>query len=82
MDSSKKYENEAEKLEYKIESLDSSDIVYVTKIGPKASSMVKLAGTFPMRSSKEDEKIEDVLQSLQKLMKENPPLWLKKILLK
>jgi nitrogen fixation protein NifX len=82
VDSSKKYEQEVDKLEYKIESIDASDILYVTKIGPKAANMVKLAGTYPMKSSSEDEKIEDVLVSLQKLMKNSPPLWLKRILLK
>ncbi|WP_229860165.1 NifB/NifX family molybdenum-iron cluster-binding protein [Candidatus Sulfurimonas baltica] len=82
VDSSLKYEQESDKLEYKIMCIDGSDIVYVAKIGPKAASMVKLAGTFPLRSSQEDEKIEEVLKSIQKLMKENPPLWLKRILLK
>jgi nitrogen fixation protein NifX len=82
VDSSKVYEAEVDKLEYKIECIDSSDILYVTKIGPKAASMVKIAGTYPLKSSSEDEKIEDVLKSLQKLMKNSPPLWLKRILLK
>jgi hypothetical protein len=54
----------------------------VTKIGPKAANMVKYAGTFPMKSSSEDEKILDVIKSIQKLMSDNPPLWLKRILLK
>jgi len=82
VDSSKKYEAEVDKLEYKIDCISGSDIIYVTKIGPKAANMVKLAGVYPMKSAKEDEKIEDVLNSLQKLMSENPPLWLKRILLK
>lgn len=82
IDSSKKYEEEVDKLEYKIECISGSDIVYVTQIGPKAANMVKLAGVYPMRSSNEEEKIEDVLKSLQKLMLDNPPLWLKRILLK
>ncbi len=43
--------------------------------------MVKYAGTYPMKASSEDEKIEDVLKSMQKLIS-NPPLWLKRILLK
>ncbi|WP_373072998.1 NifB/NifX family molybdenum-iron cluster-binding protein [Sulfurimonas sp.] len=81
VDSSQKHEAEVDKLEYKIESIDNSDIVYVTQIGPKAANMVKYAGTYPMKASNEDEKIEDVLKSMQKLM-DNPPLWLKRILLK
>jgi nitrogen fixation protein NifX len=81
VDSSQKYEAEVDKLEYKIECIDGSDILYVTMIGPKAANMVKYAGTYPMKASSEDEKIEDVLKSMQKLMG-NPPLWLKRILLK
>jgi nitrogen fixation protein NifX len=81
VDSSVKHEAEVDKLEYKIECIDNSDIVYVTQIGPKAANMVKYAGTYPMKASSEDEKIEDVLKSIQKMI-ENPPLWLKRILLK
>jgi len=81
VDSSQKHENELDKLEYKIDSIEGCDIVYVTQIGPKAANMVKISGIYPMKSSKEDEKIEDVIISMQKLIS-NPPLWLKRILLK
>jgi nitrogen fixation protein NifX len=82
VDSSLKFNDEREKLEYKISCLEDSDIVYVSQIGPKASAMVQSANIYPMRSSHEGEKIEDVIGSLQKLMKENPPLWLKRIMMK
>ncbi|MEA2028900.1 MAG: NifB/NifX family molybdenum-iron cluster-binding protein [Campylobacterota bacterium] len=82
VDSSQKYEDEVDKLTYKIESLDNSDIVYVTQIGPKASNMVKLAGVYPLKASSEEEKIEGVIASLQKLMSSNAPLWLKRIMVK
>lgn len=82
IDSSLKFDNEVEKLEYKISSLEDSDIVYVLQIGPKAAAMVQSTGIYPMKSSHEGEKIEDVIRSLQKLMKDNPPLWLKRIILK
>jgi len=82
VDSSQKYEDEVDKLTYKIESLDGSDIVYVTQIGPKASNMVKLAGVYPLKASSEEEKIEEVIASLQKLMRGNAPLWLKRIMMK
>jgi len=81
-DSSFKFEEEVDKLEYKINCLEDSDIVYVAQIGPKAANMVKSAGIYPMKSSSENEKIEDVLLSLKKLIKNNPPLWLQRILLK
>ena len=57
-------------------------MVYVTQIGPKAANMVKYSGIYPMKASREDERIEDVLVSIQKIMNGNPPLWLKRILLK
>ncbi len=82
VDSSIKFEEEVDKLEYKINCLEDSDIVYVAQIGPKAANMVKSAGIYPMKSSTENEKIEDVLFSLKKLIKNNPPLWLQRILLK
>jgi len=84
IDSSLKFEDETDKLEYKISSLLDSDIVYVLQIGPKASHMVKSAGIYPMKSSSDNgnEKIEDVIRLLQKLIKNNPPLWLQRILLK
>jgi len=90
VDSSLKFENEVEKLEYKISCLEDSDIVYVSQIGPKAANMVKQCGIYPIKSSNDDgatsqaggQKIDNVIISIQKLMKNNPPLWLKRILMK
>ena len=82
VDSSLKFDDEVDKLEYKINCLEDSDIVYVSQIGPKAANMVQKCGIYPMKSSHEAEKIEDVIQSLQKMMQGNAPLWLKRILLK
>ncbi|MDD2699508.1 MAG: NifB/NifX family molybdenum-iron cluster-binding protein [Arcobacteraceae bacterium] len=82
IDSSLKFDEEVDKLEYKINCLEDSDIVYVTQIGPKAANMVKSTGIYPMKSSTENEKIEDVLIALKKLINNNPPLWLQRILLK
>lgn len=82
LDSSLKFDNEIEKLEYKISCLEDSDIVYVSQIGPKAATMVQSQGIYPMKSSNESEKIEDVIASLQKMMTSGAPLWLKRILLK
>lgn len=82
IDSSLKFDNEIEKLEYKISCLEDSDIVYVSQIGPKASTMVQSCGIYPMKSSHEGEKIEDVIASIQKMMNLNTPLWLKRILMK
>lgn len=82
IDSSQKFDDEVDKLVYKISCLDDSDIVCVSQIGPKAANMVQKVGVYPMRSSSEREKIADVISSIQKMMKSNTPLWLKRILLK
>ncbi|MEJ2414262.1 MAG: NifB/NifX family molybdenum-iron cluster-binding protein [Sulfurimonas sp.] len=82
IDSSKKYEAEVDKLEYKIDCVSEADIIYVTQIGPKAANMVKIAGIYPMKAAREDEKIEDVIATLQKMIGDDAPLWLKRILLK
>jgi nitrogen fixation protein NifX len=82
LDSSLKYEEEAEKLLYKIECIDGCDIIYVSQIGPKAANMVQNAGIFPLKSSNESQSIQEALLQIQKLINDNPPLWLKRILLK
>lgn len=78
-DSSQKKDDEIEKLTYKIESLEDAQILCVAQIGPKASMMVKNCGIFPLQTSKESEKIEDVLNSLIKMKNENPPIWMKRL---
>lgn len=82
VDSTLKHESEVEKLDYKISCLENSDIVYVSQIGPKAATMVKSAGIYPMKSSSENETILHVIDSLQKMMNSSAPLWLKRILIK
>jgi nitrogen fixation protein NifX len=82
VDSSQDIQDEVDKLEYKINSLDGADMVYVTQIGPKASMMVKSAGVLPVKSSTEDETIENTLKKLQEMINNNPPIWLLKILAK
>lgn len=81
IDSSQEYEAEVDKLEYKIDCVSEADIVYVTQIGPKAANMVKIAGIYPMKAASETETIAGVIEIMQKLIA-NPPLWLKRILLK
>jgi len=81
VDSSIEIEDEIDKLTYKIECIEDADILYVQQIGPKASMMVKSCKIFPMQASKENEKIEDVLNSLIK-MQENPPIWMRRLIAK
>ena len=79
VDSSIEIEDEVDKLTYKIECLESSDMLIVQQIGPKASRMVQACGIFPMQTSNENEKIEELLHKLIN-MKQNPPIWMKRIL--
>lgn len=79
VDSSVEIEDEIDKLTYKIECLEESDVLVVQQIGPKASRMVQTCGIFPMQTSNENEKIEDILNKLIK-MKENPPIWMRRLL--
>lgn len=79
VDSSIEIEDEIDKLTYKIECLEESDVLVVQQIGPKASRMVQACGIFPMQTSNENEKIEDILNKLIK-MKENPPIWMRRLL--
>ncbi|RXJ99671.1 dinitrogenase iron-molybdenum cofactor biosynthesis protein [Arcobacter sp. CECT 8986] len=81
VESKEKIENELDKLSYKIQCLDNSDILYVEQIGPKASLLVKDSKIFPIKASNEKEKIEDVLNKLIK-MQENPPIWMRRIISK
>lgn len=80
IDSSLEYDDEVDKLEYKINCINNSDIVCVSQIGPKAANLVQKCGIYPMKSN--DENIEDILKYFQSMIKRNPPLWLQRILLK
>lgn len=79
VDSSVEIEDEIDKLTYKIECLEESDVLVVQQIGPKASRMVQSCGIFPMQTSNENEKIEEILNKLIK-MKQNPPIWMQRLL--
>ncbi|MDD2382707.1 MAG: NifB/NifX family molybdenum-iron cluster-binding protein [Sulfurospirillaceae bacterium] len=80
IDASAELSDESEKLSYKINCVKDAHILYVAQIGPKASMLVKNAGIFAMRATKEDESIKEVLESLLKLTKNNPPLWMQRLL--
>lgn len=81
-DSSLKKDDEVEKLLYKLDCIEGCDIIYTAQIGPKAANMVQAANVYPLRATSEEDKIEDALQSLLKMISGNAPLWLKRILLK
>lgn len=79
IDSSKEPEEEVEKLNYKIKTINDADMMYCNKIGPRASKMVQAAGIHPVRVA-EGEEIIKAIKNLQEMLKNNPPLWLLRIL--
>jgi len=78
IDSSQEIENEQEKLNYKIKTIESADIMYCTQIGPTASKMVQAAGIHPVRVA-DGELIVDAIENIQSMLKENTPMWLLRI---
>ncbi len=79
-DASIKYEEEADKLAYKIERLEESHVVCVTQIGPKAANLLQSVGIYPLKVASEDETIEQVSQRLFNYMNDDSsPLWFKRL---
>ncbi|MCH9812926.1 MAG: nitrogen fixation protein NifX [Epsilonproteobacteria bacterium] len=78
IDSSIEYEDEMQKLTYKINTIQEADMLYCTQIGPSASKMVQAAKIHPIRSS-ESESIAEAITKLQAMLHENPPPWLLRI---
>ena len=73
-------ESEGDKLSYKIECLEDANIVCASHIGPRASLMVKSSGIFVLKTEKENEPIETLLNTLIALKNSNPPLWMQRFL--
>ena len=71
---------EADKLAYKIECLEDANILCASHIGPRASLMVKGSGIFVLKTEKENEPIETLLNTLIALKNSNPPLWMQRFL--
>ncbi len=71
-------EDEHEKLAYKIGTVKEADIIYCSQIGPTASKMVLASKIYPMRSG-ENDRIDETIVKLQKLLLGNPPPWLLRI---
>ena len=73
-------ESEGDKLSYKIQCLEDANIVCASHIGPRASLMVKSSGIFVLKTEKENESIEALLNTLIALKNSNPPLWMQRFL--
>lgn len=71
---------EGDKLSYKVQCLEDANILCASHIGPRASLMVKSSGIFVLKTEKEDEPIEALLNTLIALKNSNPPLWMQRFL--
>ena len=79
-DASLDYKEESDRLAYKIECLEESDIVCVAQIGPKAANLLQSIGIYPLRSSNENETISSINNTLHSyLSDDHAPLWFKRI---
>lgn len=72
---------ELNKIDKKIEGLKDLKIIFVEGIGGTAAARVVKSGIHPIKS-KPNDKIEDVMKDLKAVLSNNPPPWLKKIILK
>lgn len=72
---------ELNKIDKKIERLNDLKIIFVESIGGTAAARVVKSGIHPIKS-KPDDRIEAVMENLKAVLLNNPPPWLKKIILK
>ena len=70
------------KVDAKVEALTDCTIVYVAAIGGSAAARIINSGVTPIKSQDEDDKIADVLDNFVRMLKGNPPPWLRKALQK
>ncbi len=70
------------KIDPKLEALSDCTIVYVAAIGGSAAARIINKGVTPIKSQSEDEKIAEVLDNFVRMLKGNPPPWLRKALQK
>ncbi len=70
------------KIDPKLEALSDCTIVYVAAIGGSAAARIINRGVTPIKSQSEDEKIAEVLDNFVRMLKGNPPPWLRKALQK
>jgi nitrogen fixation protein NifX len=69
-----------DKLEPKLKALSDCTIVYVAAIGGSAAARLINRRITPIKSQSEDDKIAEVLDNFVRLLKGNPPPWLRKAL--
>lgn len=71
-----------DKLNPKLQALSDCTIVYVAAIGGTAAARLINKCVTPIKSQSEDDKIADILNNFVRMLKGNPPPWLRKALQK
>lgn len=77
-----KEDGKENKIDPKLEALSDCTIVYVAAIGGSAAARIINRGVTPIKAQDEDDKIADVLDNFVRMLKGNPPPWLRKALQK
>ena len=75
-----KEDGNEDKLQPKMEALQSCTIVYVADIGPSAAARLINKGITPIKSPEENPDIKDILDRLVITLNGSPPPWLRKAL--
>ena len=75
-----KQDGNESKLAAKLDALGDCTIIYVVAIGGSAAARLIKKGVTPIKARSPEEKISDMLQKLVKMLKGNPPPWLRKAL--
>ncbi|ABA89341.1 nitrogenase molybdenum-iron cofactor biosynthesis protein NifX [Syntrophotalea carbinolica DSM 2380] len=70
-------DNVDDKINARLKVLGDCTIIYVTQIGGPAAARLVANKIHPVKS-KGEEKIEDVVDKLQQVLKNNPPPWLRR----
>ena len=74
-------ENEEDRIEARSAALADCALVYVAQIGGPAAARLVAKKIHPIKS-KECEAIEEVVKKLQEVLRDSPPPWLRKAMLK
>jgi nitrogen fixation protein NifX len=72
-------EDNGDRLSVRIKRIEGSRIIFVAAIGGTASNCVMRNNIYPVKISP-PESIDQVLTRMQTMLKDNPPIWLRRIL--
>ncbi|TWH76152.1 nitrogen fixation protein NifX [Azomonas agilis] len=66
-----------DQVQIRVDALEGCHVLFTLALSDFAAVSVKNRGVFPVKMEKRRE-VQDVIDSLQRMMKHNPPLWLRK----